>query len=130
VLFTHQRVNLSLRAPITHLEPPIPNHTSRPNPKLTHKSSPKSLGGNTSAPPPQYTHVDHRVKSQKTSNPNSPIQILFAIQRKITKFPQCKVFHLVTQFSVHLRELPFFERSPKNSQTQNPFQNLSKWPKI
>jgi hypothetical protein len=79
-------------------------------------------------PPPQHPHAEPRAKLQKTSNSNSPNQILFVDQRKTVKFPQNKFLHLVTHFSVCLREHPFSEPSLKNPKPKirfNPVQSAS-----
>jgi hypothetical protein len=57
--------------------------------------------------------VDNRPKPQKNTNLNSPKSILFAIQRKIPRFPQEQKLQLATLFPVCLRELPFSELAPK-----------------
>jgi hypothetical protein len=60
--------------------------------------------------------VEPLPKTKKTPNLNSPKFILFAIQRKNPIFPQNKKHHLVTLFSVYLRDLPFSEMFPQKSQ--------------
>jgi hypothetical protein len=97
---------------------------------ITFRFPPKHTNRTPLVPPPQYTYVDPRAKSKKRVNPNSPNNILFVIQRKISKFPQNIVLHLVTLFSVCLRVLPFFEHSPKKFQTSNLFKPRSTDPII
>jgi hypothetical protein len=74
--------------------------------------------------------VASRPNPQKIATLNSPNIILFAIQRKTAKFLQYKKLHLVTQFSVCLRVLPFseppFQKSGQKTAT-NPVQ-LTKIP--
>jgi hypothetical protein len=73
----------------------------------------------TIAPPPPHPHVETRTKTPKTPNFNSSKNILFAIQRKIPKFPQKKKPQLVTLFPVYSRLLPFSELGPQKSPAQN-----------
>jgi hypothetical protein len=82
--------------------------------------------------------VDPRANHQKIANSNSPNQILFVIQRKTAKFLQKQFPHLVTQFPVCLRDLPFSELAPKfsnsqilsNSHTKPPISAFSRRPLI
>jgi hypothetical protein len=70
--------------------------------------------------------VGTRPNPKKNPIPNSPKQNLFVNQRETLKFLQKQKLQLVTQFSVHLRELPFSEPPPKNSNQSK----LSKTPPI
>jgi hypothetical protein len=116
-----------------HYSYPWANPTTQSNPQLTptHHSAapPKTLPQRTQkhivVPPPHLPHVEPRPKVQKTSNPNSPQNILFVNQREIVKFPQNKELHLVTLFPVVLREHPFSEFAPSKSSTKNLFNSPS-----
>jgi hypothetical protein len=90
-------------------------------------NSPMSTRKHTVVPPPQRLHVEPMGKPLKIPNSNSPLLILFAIQRETVKFPQNSLFHLVTQFPVYLRVLPFSDFPPKAQFFQNLFNPLN-WP--
>jgi hypothetical protein len=98
---------------------PISHHSASPqsNPQFNLKCAQKTHNG----PPPQYLHVEPRLHLQKSPNLNSLHLIFFVNQRKSLKFPQKQKPHLVTHFSVCLRDLPFSELSPKNLNPKNLF---------
>jgi hypothetical protein len=81
----------------------------------TQKIPPK----HTLSPPPHHPHADSRPKPKKSLNPNSPKPILFVNQRRTPKFPQNIKPHLVTLFSVVLREHPFSEPGLQKIQLSN-----------
>jgi hypothetical protein len=98
-----------------------PAHTT-PTTVIHGLTLPQRTQKHTIGPPPHLPHVEPRAKVQKTSNPNSPQNILFVNQREIVKFPQNKELQLVTLFLVCLRLHPFSELSPKKIQTLKIFQ--------